>query len=155
MIPPLRQRKEAIIKLAEMFLTGFAREKGKKFKAINQEAAHMLQSYHWPGNVRELKNTMEWVVLMWDDNVLKPSHLGILQNDRFSEPAAERIDPDTIDYQSFVLPDNNLPLEEYTNKIILKALELKKGNKTDAAKYLGISRRSLYCRLKHIEGWEE
>jgi DNA-binding NtrC family response regulator len=149
-LPPLRQRPEEILPLAGMFLDELAREKRKSFKAISQEAASMLLSYQWPGNVRELKNVMEWVVLMWDDSEVKPSHLGILQKTKVNAVPAETTSASIIDYTDFSLPPGSLPIEEYTNNIIRKALQLHRGNKTETAKYLGISRRSLYCRLKRL-----
>ncbi|NLI12468.1 sigma-54-dependent transcriptional regulator [Pelotomaculum propionicicum] len=148
-LPPLRQRTDDILPLAQMFLLGFAREKRKSFKTITHEAAGMLLSYDWPGNVRELKNTIEWAVLMWDDQELKPGHLEILTGNIKSKPqAAAGIG--VIDHENFFLPPRSLPLEEYCNNIILKALEKFNGNKTLTAKYLGISRRSLYCRLERL-----
>jgi DNA-binding NtrC family response regulator len=149
-LPPLRQRPEEILPLAGIFLDELAREKRKSFKTISQEAASMLLSYQWPGNVRELKNVMEWVVLMWDDSEVKPCHLGILQKDRANIALTETTSAGMIDYKDFSLPPGSLPIEEYTNNIIRKALQLHRGNKTETAKYLGISRRSLYCRLKRL-----
>jgi len=149
-LPPLRQRVEDILPLARMFLARYAREKGKRFEAIGEEAANVLLSYQWPGNVRELKNAMEWVVLMWDDKVVKPAHLGILQKADTCIMPGKVMTAGVLDYQDFTLPPNSLPLEEYTNNIIFKALQMHKGNKTETAKYLGISRRSLYSRLKHL-----
>lgn len=148
-LPPLRQRTEDILPLAEMFLLGFAREKRKSFKAISRQAADVLLSHDWPGNVRELKNTMEWAVLMWDEAELKPSHLDILTAKAKDRPRAA-VAPGVIDHENFFLPPGGLPFEDYCNNIILKALEKFKGNKTLTAKYLGISRRSLYCRLNRL-----
>ena len=149
-LPPLRQRPEEILPLAGMFLGEFARDKGKRFEAISKEAADMLLSYHWPGNVRELKNVIEWVVLIWDDSEVKPFHLGILQKAKANVAPAETTSAGIIDCNNFSLPSGSLPIEEYTNNIIRKALQMHNGNKTETAKYLGISRRSLYCRLKHL-----
>lgn len=149
-LPPLRQRVDDILPLAGMFLTEYAREKKKGFRTISREAAQMLISYQWPGNVRELKNVMEWAVIMWDDDELKPAHLGILQKDRIDRSAEENSTAGTLDYKNFTLPPDGLPLEEFYNNIILRTLEMFKGNKTETARYLGISRRSLYCRLDRL-----
>lgn len=146
---PLRQRKEDILPLAGMFLANFAREKGKRFRTISGGAADMLLSYEWPGNVRELKNAVEWAVLMWDDSKLKPVHLGILKDRKKGAPV-ETASAGIIDCNSFTLPSGSLPIEEYFDNIIIEALKLNKGNKTQTAKYLGISRRSLYSRLKRL-----
>jgi DNA-binding NtrC family response regulator len=149
-LPPLRQRPEEILPLAGLFLMELAREKRKRFEAIGQEAADMLLSYQWPGNVRELKNVMEWVILMWDDSEVKPSHLGILHKTKANIAPTETTSSSIIDHKNFSLPSGSLPIEEYTSNIIRKALQIHNGNKTETAKYLGISRRSLYCRLKHL-----
>lgn len=150
-LPPLRQRVEDILPLARMFLERFAREKGKHFKEIGEDAARVLLSHQWPGNVRELKNAMEWVVLMWDGVEVKPFHLGILHNtNTWIAPGKVMDTTGMLNYKDFSLPPSSLPLEEYTNNIIYKALQMHKGNKTETARYLGISRRSLYCRLRHL-----
>lgn len=149
-LPPLRERTEDILPLARMFLDHFSREKGKCFKEISKEAADLLLSYKWPGNVRELKNTMEWVVLMWDGAVVKTSHLGILKNEKTPDTPREISGTGTIDPENFSLPAGGLRLNEYTSKVILKALKMNNGNKTETARYLGMSRRSLYCRLKNL-----
>jgi DNA-binding NtrC family response regulator len=149
-LPPLRQRVEDILPLAGMFLSDYTKKKRKNFKTISPEAAQILLSFQWPGNVRELKNAIEWAVIMWDDDELKSAHLGILQKDRISRKIETNADQGTIDYNNFSLPLQGLPLEEYYNNIILKTMEMFKGNKTEAARYLGISRRSLYCRLDRL-----
>ena len=146
-LPPLRQRKEDILPLAEMFLTSFAREKKKRFRTISGAAAEILLSYEWPGNVRELKNAVEWAVLMWDGHELKPVHLGILK-ERIKGAPAETSDAGTINCNNFTLPPGSLSIEEYMGNIIGEALKQNQGKKTQTAKYRGISRRSLYSRLR-------
>lgn len=148
-LPPLRDRREEILPLAEMFLTDFCREKGKELKTIGKEAADVLISYNWPGNVRELKNLMEWLVLMSDDRQIRPAHIHSLQKTRVNKLNGE-MTPNFIDCDNFSLPPGGLPIEQYVNNIIRKALQAHHGNKTETAKYLGMSRRSLYSRLKNI-----
>jgi DNA-binding NtrC family response regulator len=150
-IPPLRQRRDEILPLAEMFLQEFAVAKGRRFKKIDPAAADMLLAHDWPGNVRELRNTMEWVVFMHDDTVVKPGHLyGLTKGLPFKRIAGGPgpvLNPD-----DFALPGSGFSLEDYVDSIVRKALELCRGNKTAAARYLGISRRSLYCRLDKKKG---
>lgn len=148
-IPPLRKRPEDILPLAENFLRQFSREKGKSFHTINPQAVSMLQAYCWPGNVRELRNIIEWIVLMNDDIELKPVHLQYLRETKTGIVQPE--DNSAADTnQDFILPNTCLPLSKFSNDIVLKALEMHNGNKTETAKYLGISRSSLYYRLKHM-----
>lgn len=148
-VPPLRDRTEEIIPLAEIFLKQFARDKGKKFNTIGKDAAAILLAYPWPGNVRELKNTMERVTLMWDGLEVEPRHLNLpVINIPAALPDVEFSASPVINHEDFTLPPRSLPLDDYMHNIIQKALQLHGGNKTKTAQYLGISRRSLYCRLK-------
>jgi len=150
-LPPLRERREEIIPLARMFLARFAREKGKRFAGISRRAADLLRSYYWPGNIRELRNTIELIVALWDDEEVTPAHLAMLPKARMLSETPGFSRTNVINPGDFSLPLGSLPLEEYNNRIILKALEMHGGNKTKTAKYLGISRRSLDCRLKRIK----
>ena len=77
-IPPLRERGEDIILLAEYFLKRFSEEYKKDCKILSDEAKEMLMRYSWKGNVRELKNLMERIVILCDSEVIKPEHLGIM-----------------------------------------------------------------------------
>jgi two-component system, NtrC family, response regulator AtoC len=148
-IPPLRQRREDIIPLTEMFLRQFTAQKSHRFRTISSAAAAILLNHPWPGNVRELRNTMEWVSFMYDDPELKPMHLANLHGNtvpRTSVPEQSRPDSPA----AFSLPANGFDLEEFNDQIIAQAIEASNGNKTAAALRLGISRRSLYCRLERI-----
>lgn len=148
-LPPLRERQEDILPLARMFLAASNREKKKRIGEINLEAEKIILAHPWPGNVRELKNAMEWAVLMGEDGCdVSPSHLGILaKGHRMASPLETHVA--TCDWDNLPLPPKGLSLEKVTQRIVLGALHLKNGNKTEAARYLGISRRSLDCRLKH------
>jgi len=144
-LPPLNQRPEDIIPLAAMFLRKFSQEKGKSFTSISKEAGSLLVKHIWAGNIRELKNTIEWVVLMNDDQELRPAHLNMMWNNNTSlshdEPAAQ------MDWHNFQLPPDRLPLEEFNAFILRQALAMHNGNKTQTARYLGLSLRSLSYRL--------
>ena len=157
-LPPLRQRQSDILPLAELFLKEFAQRKGKQFQNISLVAGRILLNYHWPGNVRELRNLMEWVLFMYDAQDLQPFHLKqidpkqsellfigqpSLARDKLQEEKNYMINPNQFD-----LPKEGLKLEDYVQKIVNRALEMNHGNKTETARYLGISRRSLYTRLE-------
>lgn len=148
-IPPLRQRRDDIIPLATMFLRQFAGPKANRFRSIRDDAAELLLGYDWPGNVRELRNTMEWVSFMFDDSELTPAYLTNLKRPPVLSSSAGG--PDAAAAR-FSLPAAGFNLEEYTDKIIEQAIEMCGGNKTVAALRLGISRRSLYNRLKKTKG---
>jgi DNA-binding NtrC family response regulator len=146
LIPPLRQRRDDIIPLAEMFLRQFAGQKIDRFQRISNSAANVLLDYEWPGNVRELRNTLEWVAFMYNDVELLPKHLSHLRESLQSQTITN--DEPTAALAQFDLPTSGFDLEEYNNQIIQQALKVCNGNKTAAAMRLGISRRSLYTRLE-------
>ncbi len=150
-IPPLRERMEDILPLAGIFLAELAAKKGKKFRAISDAAAGVLLAYPWPGNVRELRNAMEWVAFMHDDLELLPEHLGIITKSKTNSEFPQSGPLPVVDPLRFSLPEGQLPLEKYEDEIVLRALAKHQGNKSEAARYLGISRRSLYCRLERIK----
>ncbi|MDF2570735.1 MAG: sigma-54 factor interaction protein [Sporomusa sp.] len=146
LLPALRQCSNDIVPLAELFLKHFARDKGKKFIRLGSEAAELLRAYEWPGNVRELRNAIEWVVFMYDDEEVKPCHLGILESHSpsdFSKSFTRIIDP-----LNFVLPPEGFCLDDYIDRIIEKALEMHKGNKAVASRMLGMTRRAFSYRLE-------
>jgi transcriptional regulator with PAS, ATPase and Fis domain len=140
-VPPLRQRKDEIIPLAESFLARFAKEKGRCFEGISKEAGKVLFSYDWPGNIRELKNLIEYAVVMYNDTQLKTKHL---------DPLFKFKTGITTKNDSVLLPPANLSLVKRTNKIISEALRMHNGNKTDTARYLGMPIRTLYRRLERL-----
>ncbi|HWQ62512.1 MAG TPA: sigma 54-interacting transcriptional regulator, partial [Negativicutes bacterium] len=147
-IPPLRQRREEILPLAEMFLHEFALQKGRRFNKIDPAAAELLLAYDWPGNIRELRNTIEWVVFMNDDTAVRTVHLDGLGKGHSIIGRTGVAADSTLDPADFTLPAVGFDLEDYVDRIVRRALDLCRGNKTAAARYLGISRRSLYCRLE-------
>lgn len=154
-IPPLRERREEILPLAQMFLQSFAAKRQKAFYKIEHSAGKLLHNYNWPGNVRELKNLIERVVLIHDDTSLKTCHLDISYpsmapgfdpvNHKISSPQS----PDEA--FPFGLPPDHLPLDPLINEIILRALQKHGGNKTETARYLDISRSVLHYRLNKIK----
>ena len=150
-IPPLRERHEDILPLAESIIQEFAKLRRKKFRGISESAARSMTEYSWPGNVRELRNVLEWVSFMFDDKEVLPSHLKqVLQQCPVSSGVeTEAVRP--IDHEHVLLPREGLPLDKLVDRIIGEALRLHNGNKTDTARYLGMSRKSLYCHLKSME----
>lgn len=146
-LPPLRERKNEILPLAKAFLRTFAHKRGKQFMGITDQAAKVLISYNWPGNVRELKNVMDRVSFLHDDYKLKPEHLEIPQYEQRNERITESLRP-IINPECFSLPAEGLNLNLLINKIIDQALKIHGGNKTKAAQFLGITRRSLQYRVE-------
>ncbi|WP_027721162.1 sigma-54-dependent transcriptional regulator [Maridesulfovibrio zosterae] len=141
-VPPLRERPEDIVPLAKLFLTTFAKKRGKKFAEISSEAAMKLNEHSWPGNVRELKNTIEWISVMHDAFELVPDHLSIImQNiDRSTVSTADKA-------ENLLLQTGRKRRNRPSDQEIDETLKSTSGNKTRAAALLGISIRMLYYRL--------
>jgi two-component system response regulator AtoC len=138
-LPPLRERREDIPLLFNTFVHEFARQNGKKVTGVSAEAQEALQRYDWPGNVRELRAAIEHgVALCRGERIglrdLPPRVLG-----QAASPAA----PD-----GRLAAPASLNLEAMEKHFIERALRLTEGNVTEAAKLLGISRRTLHRKLK-------
>jgi transcriptional regulator with PAS, ATPase and Fis domain len=141
-LPGLRERKEDIPLLARHFLQDYS-EKYKKMslKDISPEAEELLVAYRWPGNIRELRNVIERIVVLENDEIVRPEHLPaeILH---LKERAAAKPSP------GLTIPDTGLSLEEVEKNLIIQALEKAGNNKTLAAKLLGITYDSLRYQVK-------
>ncbi len=129
-MPPLGKRGNDIITLAEFFLRKFVQKYNKPELKINHQALDKLMNYSWPGNIRELQNTIEKVVILSETTIIKP-------DDLYLRPAAEIKSLDSI-----------ATLEEMEEKMMQLAVEKNNGNYTAAAEQLGITRQTLYNRLK-------
>ena len=130
-IPPLRERGYDIILLAEHFMKRFASKYRKDVRGIAKDAQHKLLAYNWPGNVRELQHAVERALILSDDRLLKSDNF-ILQPPQIRKRKEQEI----------------LNLEALENQTIKKALERAEGNINRAAELLGITRFSLYRKMK-------
>jgi len=137
-IAPLRQRKEDIPDLVNLFISRFAGDSGKPVKAITPEAMQTLVNYHWPGNVRELQNIIERACALAKGTALEAAdiHLDV-------RPPKGANDVDRF------LPEG-MTLEHWEDEMIQEALRRSNGNKSQAARLLGLSRNALRYRLSKI-----
>lgn len=136
-IPPLRERPEDIPLLARHYLNFYAQNYGRDVKSISPAALAWLQSQEWKGNVRELKNKIEYAVLVTNKNFLD---------------VEDFIEKKDIPMENTLLPPpDSLCLKDMERRLILKALETTKGNRTHAAKILGISIRTLRNKLNEYK----
>ena len=137
-IAPLRQRKEDIPDLANLFISKFAADSGKPVKSISPEAMQILASYHWPGNVRELQNIIERACALAKGTMLDAAdiHLDV-------RPVKAG------DGAGGFLPEG-MTLEHWEDEMIQEALRRANGNKSQAARLLGLSRNALRYRLSKI-----
>ncbi len=129
-LPPLRHRKEDILPLAQHFLAKYSEKYGKSSLSITSQAKEKLTDYSWPGNIRELEHTIEKAVIMSESGKLKVS-------DFFSGS--------TISHKTDA---NVVKLDEMEKKMIALAVEKNTGNIKAAADQLGITRQTLYNKLR-------
>ncbi|HTS17006.1 MAG TPA: sigma-54 dependent transcriptional regulator [Verrucomicrobiae bacterium] len=130
-VPPLRERREDILPLAGTFITEFARGRAR----FSETVTACLEGYAWPGNVRELRNAMERAVLLSRSELILPEHLPSRVCE--ASPHAGSV--------------NGGHLEEVEREAILQALRNHDYNRTETAKALGISRRTLLYKLQHFQ----
>jgi Nif-specific regulatory protein len=134
-MPPLRERKDDIMLLADYFLEKIATENNKDISRISTPAIDMLTRYHWPGNIRELENCIERAVLLCNDDVIRSEHLPpSLQMVKKTEPVAQRSLTEII--------------ENKERELIVDALKKFEGNQRKTAKGLGVSERILGYKIK-------
>ena len=144
-VPPLRERREDILFLAENFMRRFERKHGVKVSGISKECRAALESHNWPGNVRELQNVVERAVILCSDGEeLKPVHLG------FGGAASAAAGSAGVPAGASSPPTNGEIelLGEIEKRYILRALEQCGGNRTHTARKLGLSIRTLRNKLK-------
>ena len=137
-IPPLTERRDDIPLLAQHFLDIFVDKNKKEIKGFTPKAMDQLIRYDWPGNVRELMNAVERAVVLARTDYLDDQDFSILQP-LLQQPAPAPSDFDNMD---------NIPLEEVEKAAILRMLESVDGNKSEAARRLGITRKTLHKKLK-------
>jgi DNA-binding NtrC family response regulator len=144
-LPPLRERGEDILFLAEHFLRRFNAKYGKSARGLDSRARELLLAYPWPGNVRELSHVMERAVLWSRGDLLGVEHLSLEIPDVMAEPPAG--DGRSVSAGG-TLPPPGTDLETWERSMIEQALRDSDGNQTRAAQRLGISRDTLRYRLK-------
>lgn len=138
MIPPLRERREDLKRFAALFLQKISKRRESQSIELSPEAFSALSQYDWPGNFRELENMLEHASAFSKDNLIQLSDL-LTDDPRQLKPSSR---------DELLL--GGVPLEEIERQAILETLRLVKGNKTAAARKLGISERSIYNKIKRF-----
>ncbi|MHC4339266.1 MAG: sigma-54-dependent transcriptional regulator [Planctomycetota bacterium] len=148
-IPPLRERMADIGPLAETFIRRFNTEFGRNVGKLAPEAEEMLKTHPWPGSVRELRNVIERAMLFAESEELRA---GDLLLDAGYRPRAPSVPAASAKGGNpFVLPPDGLRLDDLENQLVRQAMERAGGNKSRAAKILGISRDQIRYRLEKME----
>ncbi len=144
-LPPLRERRDDVVLLAEYFVDHFRKEFGKKVKGISDEARKFLLSYDWPGNIRELKNVIERAIILENDEYLKLVHFprDMVPGGGGSSSVAEPAGPFKI-----VLPEEGIDIEDVERELIRQAIEQSDGNQSKAARKLNLGIDAFRYRMK-------
>ncbi|TDI96109.1 MAG: sigma-54-dependent Fis family transcriptional regulator [Caldithrix sp.] len=147
-IPPLRDRREDILIIAEFFLRKFSQEIRKEVKGFNKETEALIRNHSWPGNIRELKNLIERSVLVCEDGeMISPEDLAMPGEDYFAAGGRDRRKSRDGGFISF----NTLNLETIEKETILYALQDSKWVQKDAASQLGVSPRALNYKINQYD----
>lgn len=138
-IPPLRERREDLAKLTDMFLRDFAAQLGKAAPRLDGDVLELLRAYPWPGNVRELQNAIEHALVLCDGTAVLPRHLPReIQTPDLAPAATLRV-------------DGPVSFEDAEREALLEALRRADGNKAKAAKLLGIHRGTIYAKIRRFQ----
>ncbi len=142
-IPPLRERTEDIVTLADQLLRDLSRRLGKSVQPLEEEVIDLLRLYRWPGNTRELENTLERALILAPGDRLSLELFPFHPPEESEEPA-----PTASDTEDLSIKRRGRALEE---KLIRLALHRTGGNRTQAARILEISPRALQYKLKEYD----
>jgi two-component system response regulator HydG len=134
-VPPLRERREDVQPLLEHFLAQACAEAGSPLKRVSPAALRILTTYNWPGNIRELQNEVKRLVALADDTIGAELLESLKSHPALAAGAARA-------------GLAGRTLKDIERQAILETLRLSGGNKADAAKRLGISRRALYDKIE-------
>ena len=148
-LPPLRERLDDILELADAFLEEIGESVGRPAVGIARDARNQLLAYAWPGNVRELRNAIERAVILADGGYIRSEHLPVItpRNPATALPAdtVTAGDPATA---SALLPAGGVNFQAIERSLVVKALTQARHNKTRAARLLGLTRAQLYSRIE-------
>ena len=142
-IPPLRDRMDDILPLSRFFIEGYNLKFRKDIKGLNQKAERMFLDYFWPGNVRELKNALERAMIFEKGAYITPSHLPFQPGRPGAQSSFNKPAPGEP-----VNAKATMNLEEMEHELLIKALKKASGNKSQAARILGITRDTLRYKIQ-------
>jgi DNA-binding NtrC family response regulator len=131
-LPPLRDRREDVADIARHFLAGW----GRPLHDLSRDAVRKLAQYDWPGNIRELRNVLERASIIRPEGTILDDDILLTDTAAVGQRSSSAAFPDTLD------------LAELEKAAVMKALDATSGNKSEAARMLGITRRALYGRLE-------
>jgi DNA-binding NtrC family response regulator len=140
-LPPLRDRDEDIVRLADYFIDTFNKEFKKNVKGLSKETKKCFTDYPWPGNVRELKNVIERAMILGSEDHVLPEHLPL-------EMTSQEVMAQNVQGIDMRIPPGGIDIEEVEKELIRQALDIVRGNQTKAARLLNLSRDTLRYRMQ-------
>ena len=146
-LPPLRERADDIVLMANAFVREFCKENAKTPKTLTRETLYLLRAYSWPGNVRQLRTAMEHGVVMSADATVAPRDLPEYLLQVSATEGTETLAQNTIHTDFRLDSEGDFNLEYLVQKTILRALAYTEGNRSRAAALLGINRRTLQRKM--------
>ncbi|MCW8908043.1 MAG: sigma 54-interacting transcriptional regulator [Sedimenticola sp.] len=138
-LPPLRERKDDIILLLKQFTSDLARRHGRKAPRYSVTARNLIKQYRWPGNVRELRNFCERMVILMAGAIVQPSDMPLEMRQESAVTPGRSL---------FVLPEGGLDLTALEGDMIRQAICMSGGNRSKAARLLGLTRDTLLYRIQ-------
>jgi two-component system, NtrC family, response regulator AtoC len=142
-LPPLRERGDDVVLLAEAFIDSISREYAIPRRSLSDDAKRWMHTYAWPGNVRELRNQIERILLLENDPVITAEHFHSANLNGHTVSVANAGSDIKVD-----LPSAGVPLEALEREVLRAALTRCDGNVSRAARFLSISRQTLIYRMK-------
>ncbi len=143
-LPPLRNRKEDIPFLAEAFFKNIQLKSGKNVQSFSREMLKSLMEYNWPGNVRELKSAFEYAFVSCRESVLEPEHLPPMILNSLKKPAASK----SVNEGADAKKNRPVVYTDSESRILIDALNRSNGNQSEAARILGVSRVTVWKRMR-------
>ena len=149
-IPPLRERKEDLLKFVHYFVNTFNAKFNKEFDTISDGARDMMLNYGWPGNIRELKNMIERVVLLESGNTIRSEMMPFSSSGTDESTVGRRVDS----VLSQPIPDDGIDFDDLVmqleREVIVKASEQSNWNQSRTARLLNMKRDKLRYRMKNF-----
>jgi len=143
-MPPLRERKDDIVPLANTFIRKFSAELKKKIEGLEADAQKLLMRYNWPGNIRELENTIERAMLLSEGRAIAGGDLRLGETP--TTGGSGRDQPSTV----VKIPPTGIPLEDVERAALIEALKMSNWVQKDAAELLSISPRVMNYKIKTL-----
>ena len=147
-IPPLRDRKNDIPELVNVFVNRFGTLSGKKINKLDPSTMDKLISYHWPGNIRQLQNSIRRAILITTNDTLLPEHFDFPDLDANDLRMIESLEDGLSKLESALRRGDVLPLSEVEEIFIRRAMNITKGNISAAAEKLDIGRSTVYRKMQ-------